>query len=102
MLLLLSMTTSSGKSYSFSKPCMSFVKDCQFVCASFPFGFQGGKWDLIVLTPDHCLSVYFLSHGVAVIQWIISCHKNRLTTRVITLWRERVTSLTTSMSTISY
>ena len=43
-----------------------------------------------------------LSHNVAVIQWITSCHKNRMTTRVITLWRERVTLLTTSMSTLRF
>ena len=30
-----------------------------FVCASFPFGFEGGTWDLIVLIPDQCLSIYF-------------------------------------------
>ena len=29
------------------------------VCASFPFGFEGGMWDLIVLIPDNCLSIYF-------------------------------------------
>ena len=25
------------------------------VCFSFPFGFEGGMWDLIVLVPYHCL-----------------------------------------------
>ena len=25
------------------------------VCASFPFGFEGRMWDVIVLIPDHCL-----------------------------------------------
>ena len=29
------------------------------VCSSFPFAFVGGMWDLIVLIPDHCLSVFF-------------------------------------------
>ena len=24
-------------------------------CASFPFGFEGGMWDLIVSVPAHCL-----------------------------------------------
>ena len=43
-----------------------------------------------------------LSYDVAVIQWITSCHKNRMTTLVITLWRERVTSLTTFMSTMRF
>ena len=34
---------------------------CRFVCvcASFPFCFEGGMWDLIVVFPDHCLSIYF-------------------------------------------
>ena len=40
------------------------------------------------------------AYDVAVIQWMTSCHKNRMTTRVITLWRVDVTSLTTSMSTM--
>ena len=39
---------------------MSFVGVVEFcVCPSFPFGFQGGIWDVIVLIPDHCLSIYF-------------------------------------------
>ena len=36
------------------------------------------------------------------IQWITSCHKNRMTTRIITLRRVYVTSLTTSMSTMYF
>ena len=28
------------------------------VCPSFPFGFEDGMWDLIVLIRDHCLSIY--------------------------------------------
>ena len=39
-------------------------------------------------------------HIRSLIQWITSCHKNRMTTSVITLGRKRVTSLTTSVSTI--
>ena len=31
------------------------------VCASFPFGFACGMWDLIVLIPDHCLSINLLN-----------------------------------------
>ena len=27
--------------------------------ALFPFSFEGGMWDLIVLIPDPCLSIYF-------------------------------------------
>ena len=33
---------------------------------------------------------YLLSHDVTVIQWITPCHKNHMTTHVITLWREHV------------
>ena len=30
------------------------------VCSSFPFGFEGGMWDLIVLIPGHkCISINF-------------------------------------------
>ena len=42
----------------------------------------------------------YLSYDVDVFQWITSCHKNRMTTRVITLLREYVTSLTTSVTTM--
>ena len=30
-----------------------------YVFSYFPFGFEGGMWDLIVSVPDHCLSFYF-------------------------------------------
>ena len=43
---------------------------------------------------------YYLSYDVAVNQWLTSCH--RMTTRVITLWLEDVTSLTTSVSTMCF
>ena len=62
-------------SCSFGLPCVSFVKAYHFVCvvcaclswalvkfctcASFSFGIKGGMWDVIVLIPDHCLSIYF-------------------------------------------
>ena len=29
------------------------------VFGSFPFGFEGRMWDMIVSVPDHCLSFYF-------------------------------------------
>ena len=38
-----------------------------------------------------------LLYDVAVIQWIMSCHKNHMTTRVKRLWCEYIISLTTSM-----
>ena len=34
------------------------------VYTSFPFGFEGGMWDLIILVPDHFLSFYFASYAV--------------------------------------
>ena len=39
--------------------CLSwaFIKFC--VCHSFPSGIEGRMWVLIVLIPDHCLSIYF-------------------------------------------
>ena len=47
------------------------------------------------------IDVYrYLSYDVAVFKWIKSCHKNHMTTRVSTLLREYVTSLTTSVTTI--
>ena len=33
----------------------AFVKFC--VCPSFLFGIEGGMWDVIVLIPDHCLTM---------------------------------------------
>ena len=39
---------------------MSFVNVYHFLCVLlYPFGFEGGIWDLIVLLPDHCISIYF-------------------------------------------
>ena len=35
-----------------------FVSFC--ACPSSPFGFQGGMWDVFILIPDHCLSIYFV------------------------------------------
>ena len=39
---------------------MSFVGVGQSVCMlhSFPFGIEGGMWDVIVLIPNHCPSIY--------------------------------------------
>ena len=34
---------------------MSFCIVSMCVCASFPFGFEGGMWNLIVLVLGHCL-----------------------------------------------
>ena len=35
-----------------------FIKFC--VCPSFLFGIEGGMGDVIVLIPDHCISIYFV------------------------------------------
>ena len=43
-----------------------------------------------------------LSNDVAVIHWITLCHKNRMTTRVITLWQVSVMSFTASVSIMSF
>ena len=55
------MSICCGKSCSFELQCVSFfVNIYQFVCVSFfPFGFEGGMSDLIVLIPDFFLSIYF-------------------------------------------
>ena len=36
-----------------------YLSVCAF--ASFPYGFEGGIWNLIIFTPDHRLSFYFVS-----------------------------------------
>ena len=54
------MTTCLGKSCSFGLLYVSFVNVHQIcVCPSFPFGIECGMWDMTVLIPDHCLSIYF-------------------------------------------
>ena len=52
----------------------------------------------IIVYVSNCI----LSYDVSIIQWITSCHKNRMTTRVITLWRFYVTRWTTLVSTLSF
>ena len=44
--------------HSVNSTCLSWalVKFC--VCPSFPFGIEGRMWVVIVLIPDHCLSIY--------------------------------------------
>ena len=54
------MSICLGTSCSVGLLCVSFVKFINVcVCAPFPFGFEGVMLDLIVLVPDHCLSLYF-------------------------------------------
>ena len=42
------MITRLGKSLSLGLAYVSFANVYRFLCASFPFGFQGGMWDLNV------------------------------------------------------
>ena len=48
----------------------------------------------------------YLSHDVAVIQWIKSCHKKKkrisMTTRVMIFWRVHVATLATTLSTVGF
>ena len=41
--------------------CLSWALVGFCVCPSFPFGIEGGMWDVILLIPDHCLSIYLMS-----------------------------------------
>ena len=47
-----------GLGIVFYKLCVfrEHLSVCMCVCASFPFSFEGGMCDLIVLIPDYCLS----------------------------------------------
>ena len=53
------MTTCPGKSFSIGLPRAFRNLLSIHVFSSFPFGFEGRTWDLIVSAPDHCLSFYF-------------------------------------------
>ena len=55
------------------------------------FDFQSRQIVSTVLH-THVYKKVNLSYDVAVIQWITSRHKNRMTTRYITLWQDQVTS----------
>ena len=54
------MTTRLGRSCSFGLLCVYVVGVCQIcVYPSYPFGIEGRMWVVIVLIPDHNLSIYF-------------------------------------------
>ena len=61
------MTPCLGQSCSFGLLCVSFVGVCQIfvrvllsLLVLVGWGVGGGRmWDVIVLIPDHCLSIYF-------------------------------------------
>ena len=42
---------------------MRVFRECLsvYAFASFPYGFEGGMWDMIIFIPDHRLSFYFMS-----------------------------------------
>ena len=44
------------------------------VCFSFLFHFEGGVWNLIVLIPDRCLSIYFQYFQSAIVPLIRKNH----------------------------
>ena len=55
------MNTCLGKSFSFGLLCVSSVNVYQIcVCTSFPLGIKDGMWDVNVLIPDYCFSIYFV------------------------------------------
>ena len=51
------MTFFFGKELLNRLLCVSLANVYEFVCVSFPFGFEGGVWDLIVLILEHSLSI---------------------------------------------
>ena len=54
------------------------VRLSNFVCPSFPFEIEGGMWNVVVLIPDHCLSIYFVEDFCAQVNKYshIGEHKN--------------------------
>ena len=60
------MTTCLGKSCSSGYcACLSWAFVIFCVCPSFPFGIEGRMWVVIVLIPNHCLSIFFDSPGIS-------------------------------------
>ena len=53
------MATCFGKSCSFGLLCVSFENVYEFVCVLLSLLVLRVMWDLIVLIPEHCLSIYF-------------------------------------------
>ena len=52
--------------HSVNCACLSWVLVKFCVCPFFPFGIEGGVWDVIVLIPDYCLSIYYQYEPVSV------------------------------------
>ena len=55
------MTTGFGRELFLWFNVCAF-RECLSICeyASSLFDFEGGMWDLMVLVPEHCLSILFL------------------------------------------
>ena len=58
--------------------------------------------EIYLVFTEKKVNILYLSYDVVVIRWRTSCYKNRMTTRVITLWRVDVASLTTYVSTTRF
>ena len=71
------MTTCLGKSYSFGLLCVRVIREHLSVCvrSSFPFGFEGGIWDLIIFFSDHCLSFALLQMYGFISMFSLTCTK---------------------------
>ena len=73
---------------------ISKIKNTHIVSA---IGLVWNPW-LVSQKPRTSWEFHLSYYDLTVIQWIMLCHKNRVTTRVITVWCLHVTSLTTSVS----
>ena len=56
----------SSSDLCFIMSIVSIVDVYQFMCASFPYCFEGGIRDSIVIVPEHCLFLYFAYLGPVV------------------------------------
>ena len=59
-----------------------------YVYASLPFGFEGGMREMIVLSPCHCISIYFVKCSLYIVVVVLfnvrgkqlrSCRDGQLT-----------------------
>ena len=56
---------------------VNVFRDCLSVCvcASFPYGFLGGMWDLTLLVPDYCILFLISTTDILVINYCKTWHK---------------------------
>ena len=54
----------------FTVTCLTWALVKFYVCLSFPFGIKGRMRDVIVLIPDHCLSIYFSTKHLQILIWM--------------------------------